>query len=166
MALFQNAIPIILKHEGGLTSDTGGLTKYGISQKAYPKLDIKNLTEADAKNIYLRDYWNPLKLDNFKDQNLANAVFDAGVNQGIKTAAKMLQIALLRAKENLVVDGIIGPLTTGAANRQPAHFVNDFVNDRIQFYKDLAAGNPYLYAKFLNGWIKRAQSFLVKKKLT
>jgi lysozyme family protein len=164
MALFNNAIPIILKHEGGLTTDTGGLTKYGISQKAYPGLDIKNLTEADAKKIYLRDYWNPLKLDGFKDQNLANAVFDAGINQGIKTAAKMLQIALLRAKENLVVDGIIGPLTTGAANRMPAHFVNDFSNDRVQFYKDLATANPEKYGRYLNGWIKRAQSYMVKKK--
>lgn len=164
MALFNNSIPVILMHEGGLTSDTGGLTKFGISQKAYPKLDIKNLTVEDAKKIYLQDYWSPLKLDNFTDQHLATAVLDTAVNMGQKVAVKMLQIALLKAGENLVIDGIIGPLTTGATNRQKPHFVNDFIADRIQFYKDLAIGNPYKYQKYLNGWVKRASSFLVKKK--
>lgn len=164
MALFTNSIPVILMHEGGLTNDTGGLTKFGISQKTYPNLDIKNLTADDAKKIYLRDFWNPLKLDNFTNQHLATFVLDTAVNMGQKVAVKMLQIALLKAGENLVVDGIIGPQTTGAANRQKPEFINSFIEDRIQFYENLATANPAKYAKFKDGWIDRAESYLVKKK--
>ena len=43
---FNKCIEIVLKFEGGLSDhveDRGGLTNYGISQKAYPKIDIKKL---------------------------------------------------------------------------------------------------------------------------
>jgi hypothetical protein len=42
-AQFNRCIPVILAAEGGLvhhTADPGGLTKYGISQRSYPALDI------------------------------------------------------------------------------------------------------------------------------
>lgn len=37
-------------------NDPGGKTKYGISQKAYPALNIKALTLNEVKKIYFRDY--------------------------------------------------------------------------------------------------------------
>jgi hypothetical protein len=57
---FERAVAFVLRHEGGYVNDPrdpGGETKYGISKRAYPRLDIKGLTEADAKEIYRRDYW-------------------------------------------------------------------------------------------------------------
>jgi len=48
---FNLAIPVILQHEGGYVNDpndAGGATKYGISQRTYPNLDIANLTVAQA----------------------------------------------------------------------------------------------------------------------
>ena len=53
---FSDAVKIVLKHEGGYVDDPvdpGGETKYGISKKAYPFLDIKNLTIKQASDIYL-----------------------------------------------------------------------------------------------------------------
>src|SRR5688572_24264776 len=55
---------IIQKNEGGYVSperakeigDTGGETKYGISKKSYPSVDIKNLTLDQAIAIYKRDF--------------------------------------------------------------------------------------------------------------
>ena len=32
--------------------DPGGLTKYGIDQRSHPNVDIRNLTEEEAKDIY------------------------------------------------------------------------------------------------------------------
>ena len=55
---FNEAIEIVLKHEGGYVNDIddpGGETMMGISKKAYPNLDIKNLTKEDVKNIYYKD---------------------------------------------------------------------------------------------------------------
>ena len=63
--------------------DPGGETKYGISKKAYPMLDIKNLTIDDALALYYRDYWGLAKSLVFP-MNLC--VFDCAVNQGTKRA--------------------------------------------------------------------------------
>ena len=60
--LFDRVIPIILHNEGGYQCDpddrgnytSGGIlrgTKYGISARQYPRLDIKNLTPDQASNI-------------------------------------------------------------------------------------------------------------------
>jgi hypothetical protein len=46
---FDEAFEFLMDHEdktrsGQVTTDSGGLTRWGISQKAYPALDIKNLS--------------------------------------------------------------------------------------------------------------------------
>ena len=68
MASFEPAVEKTLRWEGGKTTDTGGFTNFGISQKAYPGLDIEHLTRDGAKAIYRRDYWEPLNLDAVADQ--------------------------------------------------------------------------------------------------
>lgn len=69
--------------------DPGGETKYGISKRAYPRLDIKNLTLEDASAIYKRDYWNAAGCDDL-DDSLALVVFDTAVNCGVGRAKKWL----------------------------------------------------------------------------
>lgn len=56
MANFNDAIVKTLAKEGGakftdIAGDRGGATKYGISQAAYPNVDIRNLTEASARYL-------------------------------------------------------------------------------------------------------------------
>ncbi len=60
MDLFEHAITITLQHEGGYVNDPadpGGETRYGISKRAFPKVDIANLTINKAKAIYKAFYW-------------------------------------------------------------------------------------------------------------
>ena len=61
-------------------NDPGGETKYGISKRSYPNIDIKNLTLAEAKVIYKRDFWNKLKLDKVNNIQIAGEIFDTAVN--------------------------------------------------------------------------------------
>lgn len=64
MDLFEKALAFTLQNEGELCSvegDAGGLTKYGISKRSYPHLDIANLTKEKAAEIYRRDFWPPIK---------------------------------------------------------------------------------------------------------
>ena len=71
----------ILKVEGGLVDnpdDPGGLTKYGISQRAFPHLDIKNLTIQQACDIYYNNYYHNLYLDNYEFP-LAFVCFDCAI---------------------------------------------------------------------------------------
>lgn len=52
----------VLKHEGGYVNDPkdpGGETNFGIAKRYHPHVDIKNLTEREAADIYLREYWLP-----------------------------------------------------------------------------------------------------------
>ena len=60
MSKFDACLAFTLSWEGGYVNnpaDPGGETKYGISKRAYPKLDIANLTLEQARDIYYRDYY-------------------------------------------------------------------------------------------------------------
>lgn len=86
MTDFDRDIEFVLKWEGDLTTDSGGLTRWGISQKSYPDLDIANLTLEQAKAIYKEDYWDKLKLDTFcwpESQILLDCAINCGVSRTI-----------------------------------------------------------------------------------
>jgi lysozyme family protein len=60
---FDQAFTRLLGHEGGYVNnpaDPGGETNWGISKRSYPQVDIKALTQQQAKWIYQRDFWDPL----------------------------------------------------------------------------------------------------------
>lgn len=152
MNRFEKFIPIILKHEGGYVNDPndkGGETKYGISKRAYPNLDIKNLTVDDAKKIYLKNYYNKLSCDLFADELLALHLFDMGVNTGVSRAAKRLQIII-----GVHPDGIIGKQTIQEANNQSG-LSEKYINSRIDYYTQIGVGSN---KKFLNGWLTRVKT--------
>ena len=69
---FERAIPIILTLEGGDRpdggyvndpEDPGGETKFGIAKKFNADVDIKNLTRAQAIEIYRAKYWTPAQCE-------------------------------------------------------------------------------------------------------
>ena len=56
---FNEIIEKVLEHEGGYVNDKddlGGETKYGITKRFYPNLDIKNLSREQAKEIYKKEF--------------------------------------------------------------------------------------------------------------
>lgn len=71
-------------------NDPGGETKYGISKRAYPNEDIKNLTLARALELYYRDYWYVASAEAFP---LNVCVLDCAVNNGTKTAKQFLAVS-------------------------------------------------------------------------
>lgn len=145
---FEKCIGFILKHEGGYVNhprDPGGETNMGIAKKFYPDLDIKNLTVAQAKEIYLNDYWLKNKCDQMP-LKVALVVFDSTVNQGFVAAAKILQRAL-RVKD----DGIIGSITIAAINRSNFDdLIAEFTSQRALYY-----ANTRNVDTFGLGWYRR-----------
>ena len=94
---FEKAFAYVIENEGGYVfdkNDPGGATKYGISQRAYPTLNIKALTLDEAKKIYYCDYWLRGKFEQIPDENVATQVFDFAVNLGIRASTIVLQRAL------------------------------------------------------------------------
>ena len=72
MKNFNEIIEQVLEHEGGYVNDPkdlGGETKYGITKRFYPDVDIKNLTVEQAKEIYKKDYWDRNRVESLP-QNL------------------------------------------------------------------------------------------------
>lgn len=138
--------------EGGskLITDQGGLTRYGISQRAYPTLDIAALTRQQAQDIYARDYWAPVQGDALPGA-LALVVFDAAVNQGVVRAVRLLQGCL-----GVATDGIMGPDTLAAARRETVvELVARYLVARLQAYAGLARAWPELHGASLYGWQMR-----------
>jgi len=156
MADFIKAIQQTLDNEGGDTitndpTDAGGLTRYGISQKSYPELDISIITEQHARNIYKKDYWDMVKGDEIELQEIAVAIFDFAVNAGPGRAIKLAQKAI-----GTQSDGIIGPLTLAAWNHAHAgQFLDSYALEKIKFYRDIVTRKP-AQKKYLLGWINRS----------
>lgn len=160
MAQFAPALALTLKWEGGETVDTGGYTKWGISQKAYPNLDIKNMTRAQMEGIYKRDYWDRIQGDKISDQVAANYLFDYAVNAGVGAAIKAAQTVLKqRFGKSVTIDGGMGPQTLAAINAAGSAFGPALAKYRADFYKALAVRDPAKYGRYLTGWLKRAGSF-------
>ena len=158
MATFDKAIGAVLEHEGGYTfdpNDPGGETKYGISRKTYPNLDIKALTLDQAKAIYKRDYWIYSRI---QDQDVATKVFDMAVNLGPPAAHRLLQTALLALGETVAVDGVFGPQTLAATNLvNPEQLLQELRARAAVYYAQTVVANPP-EQKFLLGWMRRAVS--------
>lgn len=90
---FDKALSFTLLHEGGYSfdpNDPGGETNFGISKRYHPKVDIKNLTKDQAANIYLQEYWIPMKCDDLASP-LDIVVFDSAVNPGMGHVATFLK---------------------------------------------------------------------------
>lgn len=155
MANFELAVTKTLLREGGskitrTSQDRGGVTKYGISQAAYPAVAIEKLTEEDAKKIYKTDYWDKLYGDSITNQAIAEDLFDTAVNMGVKGAAKLAQLAM-----DTTADGIVGPKTLGVLNEvDPAIFLPRFMLAKIARYAHICNSDP-TQSKFLLGWINR-----------
>jgi lysozyme family protein len=138
----------LLENEGGYVNnpkDPGGETKYGISKRSYPDLDIKNLTVEHAIGIYFNEY-----LDHIPYAQMHPAVawqlLDFGVNSGMRTAVKALQRFL-----GVKADGLIGPRTLSAMSELDVSLVViGVLSERIKLLMSLSTWDT-----FKNGWSNR-----------
>src|SRR5574337_2199655 len=61
---YETVFERIVGHEGSYVLDSrdpGGETKFGISKRSYPTLNIKELTLSQAKAIWFHDFWMPVR---------------------------------------------------------------------------------------------------------
>ncbi len=152
MDTFKKALEFVLAAEGGYVNDPldrGGETNFGISKRAYPDVDIKNLTLRDASQIYHRDYWLECQCDKLPSQ-FAIAVFGSAVNHGSRRAIKILQQTL-----KVDVDGLIGQNTLAAASMQNNRYMlGRFLSFRSRYYLKIIIKRPS-QEKFFRGWSRR-----------
>ena len=188
MADFKVAYDITMKIEGGYAnnpSDSGGETWKGIARKKNPNWagwsvvdEFKskpgfpaNLKDAAGLQeivllFYKKQYWDTLNLDKINNQNIANEMFDTGVNMGQAMAGSFLQRALNIANINgknypdLSVDGVIGNKTVDVLNNQADQklvlkLLNILQGSR---YVSICESNPSQEI-FLRSWMSRVEAY-------
>jgi len=176
MAQFNLFIPLVHLAEGGfqkMSTDTGNFnslnqlvgTNKGISAPVYEtyigrpptEADMRAITTATANAIYKRNYWDRLKGDNIKTQEVANVLVDHGVNAGTGRAAEIVQTVLNNEfNKNLTVDGAVGNITITAINSvSQVKLQSAIVIARERYYNSLAAQYP----EFIKGWLNRLKPF-------
>lgn len=163
----QNNFPAVMEeifaHEGGLSmlrSDpgnwTGGKvgvgelrgTNYGIASHAHPNVDIKNLSKAEAREIYRKDYWSPIKGAQLP-AGIDLVTMDASVNSGLGRGARWTQQAL-----GVKADSVVGPKTLAAAEASDhVAVVIKACAIRMGFLRGLRT-----FSTFGRGWSRRVAS--------
>ncbi len=143
--------------------DRGGPSKFGISQKSYPDLNIKALTRAAAKQIYYNDYFMASPFNDITHERLREKLFDMDVNLGHKNACKCLQRALKAFGSRAQDDGIYGAFTKEklqnvlSLDKGEEQLLAALKCEHASHYRSLIAKFPK-FKKFETGWLKRAYS--------
>lgn len=194
MADFKKAFMKTAGHEGGYVfdpDDAGGETYKGISRRFHPswngwkviekiKQYIKNnsfnetLEENDllqkvVKTFYKQYYWDRFQGDNIPVQEIAEELFDTGVNMGIHRAVIFLQKGLNLLNRNqksypdIIEDGNFGPNTLKTLNL----FLRIENNDQMSLLKIMNTLQGMHYIKYMEknpkqekyarGWLKRVK---------
>lgn len=185
MADFNKAFIITLGNEGGYSNDPndqGGETIFGVARKKNPswdgwilldnfKKDTLNFPKnalADSsilshvKTLYKKSYWDVHLLDSMNSQDIANELFDTGVNMGTGKAASFLLLALdllNRAGKDYAdvpTDGIINAsdISVVNAHKRPQNILKTLNGLQFMHYYTITKDNPK-FEDYFNGWLNR-----------
>lgn len=164
MANSSKLVPFILQWEGGFVNDPddlGGATNKGITidtfteykkrkgQKAPTVTDLKNISDAEWRDVFKSLYWDRWKADEIKSQAVANILVDwvwASGSHGIKRPQRLLGVK---------ADGIVGKQTIAALNAMDAATLFKMIkDDRAKFIDEICKARPK-NEKYRKGWMNR-----------
>ncbi len=188
MASFEIAYLPTAKVEGGYSNDlndAGGETIFGLTRRDYPKFpgwakvdNYKSLfkplsaailkinadeeLKSDVADIFKENYWDTFQGDRISNQDIANSVFDTGINMGAETSRIMLQQALNFCNTNgidyvdITEDGVTGSKTLSILNNHKHIYdvFNTFNLLRGERYLNLMRKNR-TQEKFWRSWLSR-----------
>lgn len=130
---FNQSVGFTLQHEGGYNAadSNGAAVNFGINQGANPDVDVKNLTKAQAAQIYKNRYWDKIGGDELaaKNPGLATIAFDTSVMAGPGKAKELLS----------------------ASGGDP----EKFMALREQFLQSLLTKDPAKFGRYEKAWTSR-----------
>lgn len=168
---FLKAYAYLKENEGDFSNDTndsGGPTMKGITLEEYSRWlqrpisieELKKIPEDHVQRIYFQWYWTPMGLNHVINSDVACAIFDQGVNRGVRTTILAVQKIV-----GVKADGHIGPITINAINSfkdGPAKLIEEISAQAEGAYKQIVARKPSQIV-FLKGWLNRAKRLLKLK---
>ena len=165
MADFTPAFEKMIHDEGGyqltdIPGDRGGQTYAGIARKPNPNWPGWALVDRQemggqltpmVREFYRTNYWDRIRGDEIVDQQIAETIFNFGVNAGVGLAIKLAQVVA-----GATPDGGIGPKTIELLNRCTAKgFLASYTLAKITRYVEICMRDRS-QSKFLLGWTRRA----------
>jgi lysozyme family protein len=173
MADFNNAFQLMIAHEGGYVNDPddpGGETYKGVARKIFSKwsgwiivdtlkrqsgfpasLDKDADLQEAISDFYRVNFWDKINGDKIANQEVANSIFDFGVNAGTGTSASLAQVVV-----DVKSDGVIGNDSLTAINAfNSEHFLAAFTVAKIARYVTIVKKRP-TSQKYFYGWVRRA----------
>jgi len=154
---FESCLTLLLAHEGGYTNhprDPGGPTNFGITIEDYRRyvkvnataVDVRRMRLEEAKIIYREKYWDAQRCDELPP-GVNYAVFDYGVNSGIRRSGKVLRRALrLPDDSSTVTDAVVA----AARAVDPKTLIVAICDERLRFLQSLKT-----WPVFGTGWGRR-----------
>ena len=153
---FDTAFNRLIGNEGGYTNDSrdpGGETNWGITKRVALAhgytAPMRDMPRDTAKAIYKASYWDIL--GDSVNPAIKFQAFDFGVNAGIETAIRKLQVAI-----GVADDGEWGDVSEAKIKSMD---VNDvlmrFSAQRLNFYTSLST-----WPAFGKGWARRVANDL------
>ena len=163
MANYNIHIEDLIKKEGGYRlsehpNDRGGKTFAGISYRSnsdWSGWELLNQGKKDeaaalAVDLYKRRYWDALRLDQVRSEEVAAVLFSCCVLSGPRFAIRTAQRVA-----HSPADGLIGPNTITAINKVDSEkFILAYAIARIAHFKAICAKDRTQLV-FLVGWINR-----------
>ncbi len=164
MAQFEPAFEKMIQNEGGyvlhnVEGDRGGMTYAGIARNMNPKWEGWALIDRGEKDgeltalvrkFYRVNYWHVIKGDEIQSQDVAECIFDFGVNTGTGVAVKLAQLVV-----GATPDGGIGPRTLELLNKMDGtDFKKSYALAKVARYAQIV-NRDRSQGKFLLGWINR-----------
>lgn len=173
MADYNTAFQLMIAHEGGYVNDPddpGGETYKGVARKIFSKwsgwtivdtakrqpgfpasLDKDVDLQEAISDFYRVNFWDKINGDKITNQEIANSIFDFGVNAGTGTSASLAQLVV-----NVNSDGVIGNDSLTAINAFDSdHFLAAFTVAKIARYVNIVKKRP-TSQKYFYGWVRRA----------
>lgn len=139
--------------------DAGGATAWGLTlclAKAYgigTVDDLKAISAEKLASIYRAAFW---RFDGL-DQRVATKLLDLAANEGLHPAIHQAQAALVEFGVTVAQDGAYGHDTETAMNASsPDAILRGIAAEAKDYYEARVANRPK-NAKYLAGWLKRAE---------
>ena len=159
MADFRKAVAFVLLHEGRYEppspNDPGGETNFGISKRAYPDENIREMTAERAGEIYRRDFW---RFDQVRDDGLGAKMLDVCVQFGLGEGVRLIERALVPffPGKGIAIDGVFGSHDIELVNLcDPAALLAEIRARQAQRYCQDVIKNPAEMPNAL-GFFRRA----------
>lgn len=142
LRVYEDAFAFTVGEEGGYVNDPedpGGETNWGISKRAYPDEDIKNMTKERAQMLAYRDYW--LKADCDKLPSPLNIiVFDNAYHSGVGAALE--NVRQYPDWKDLIIERIEDMLDIVDRRAKSLKYLKGWVRRAVKLYRKELEAQP------------------------